>query len=254
MEEMKSLFGILIGDCSGSPYEGRQVTGDRIGPYTDDTEQAYGIALWLKSGKHTRASLKRYLQMVYSGVDRGYGANQAKFLEGRPHRTDSFGNGSAMRAAPIGEYCKKPETVIKLAALQSQLTHNHPQAIAGSVTIALLAYLAKSSRNPRSINTLYPRALLPETGKKYVCSLEASQSVPPAVEAFQSGKSFEDVLRKALAYGGDTDTIAAMACGLAALRFGIPAKTLEKVAKAHPGNAEMARKIKKLSRRFNLSL
>ena len=47
----RCLFGTLIGDAHGSPYEGRRVSGTKIGSYTDDTEQAYGIAQWLKSGR-----------------------------------------------------------------------------------------------------------------------------------------------------------------------------------------------------------
>jgi ADP-ribosylglycohydrolase len=201
-----SLHGIFIGDCCGAPYEGRrEVTGQKIGAYTDDTEQAYGVSLWLKSKKVT--------------LD---------------------------RAAPIGEILGSAEAVMKTATLQCKLTHNHPMAINGSVTIALLAYLTKNGKDPSSALNIYPEALFPKRGRNYICSLQAEESVPPAVEAFINGKSFLQILNRALSYGGDTDTIAAMACALAAIRFGIPQELLKKVIKAHPDNNAIYKKIKKL--------
>lgn len=242
----RCLFGTLIGDAHGSPYEGRRVSGTKIGSYTDDTEQAYGIAQWLKSGRLDLENLARTLRSVYTGEDRGYGGSQAAFLEGVEYRKDSFGNGAAMRAAPIGVYTKSPDETIRLATLQCRLTHNHPSAIAGSVTVALIAFLLKTGKDLSAIPVLYPDALLPQKGKIYVCSLAADESVPPAVDAFLGGISFADVLKRALAWGNDVDTIAAIACGLAALRFPISATHLKRVADAHPDNARMCRMINRL--------
>ncbi|MBU3916538.1 ADP-ribosylglycohydrolase family protein [bacterium] len=242
----KVLSGIFIGDCCGSPYEGRTVTGNKIGSYTDDTEQALGIVLWLKGGKITLEGLRDNLKTVYSGRKRGYGAGQADFLEGKPHRTDSFGNGASMRVAPVGVYGKNPKQVIQLATLQSQLTHNHPDAIAGAVTIALATHLIYHEQSLDQLSKLYPGALLPQKGKDYVCSLQAIESVPPALEAYMSGNSFQDTLERALAFGNDTDTIAAMACALAAVRYGVPKSLMKKVRDAHPDNLLMYKKIIKL--------
>lgn len=241
-----SLLGIFIGDCFGSPYEGRRGTGDEVGPYTDDTEQAYGIALWLKSGDHSLHNLEKQLKSVFSGSGRGYGANQASFLRGDAYRKDSFGNGAAMRVAPAGEYGKNSDEVIRLAKLQCQLTHQHRAAVDGAVTIALLAHLVKSGKDPEKIKEIYPEAMLPEKGKEYLCSLEAKESVPPAVEAFFFGDSFDSVLKRALSYGMDTDTIAAMACALAAQKFKVPEKTLNRAINAYPGNRDMYEKIIKV--------
>lgn len=237
----------MIGDCFGAPYEGRYVTGNKVGTYTDDTEQAYGIALWLKSKKHTKENLETMLKKVFTGHSRGYGNNQAAFLKGEPHRSDSFGNGSSMRVAPVGEYGRSVEEVIQLATLQSQLTHNHPDALAGAVTIALLTYLAKTKQDPYKIRSIFPKALLPIIGKKYICSLEARESIPPAVDAFLQGKSFEDVLEKALSYGGDTDTIAAMACGIASMKFNIPKTLIDRVKSVSKDNQVMINKIMKFN-------
>ena len=161
----RCLFGTLIGDAHGSPYEGRKVSGTRIGSYTDDTEQAYGIAQWLKSGRLDLENLAKTLRSVYTGENRGYGSSQAGFLGGKEYRKDSFGNGAAMRAAPIGVYAKSPEETIRLATLQCRLTHNHPSAIAGSVTVALIAFLLKTGKDLSAVSALYPDALLPQKGE-----------------------------------------------------------------------------------------
>lgn len=246
-EEIKTaLLGILVGDCSGSPYEGSKVTGDKIGAYTDDTEQAYGIALWLTGSDHSIQNLEHLLKKVYSGRGRGYGAGQSAFLEGLPVRKDSFGNGAAMRVAPVGAYGNSVEEVIDLAKRQCQLTHQHPEAIAGAITIALMTFLIKTGQSPASITKLYPESLLPEKDKTYSCTLKACESVPPAVEAFLWGDSFESTLKRALSYGGDTDTIAAMASALAAVRYGVPDDILRRVVEAHPDNKNMVELIQQL--------
>jgi len=157
----RCLLGTLVGDAHGSPDEGRRVSGARIGSYTDDTEQAYAVALWLMSGSLDLQSLARTLRSVYSGEDRGYGRGQAEFLEGKEYRKDSFGNGAAMRAAPIGVHAKNRDETIRLAALQCRLTHNHPSAIAGSVTVALLAFQLKAGKDLAAISAHYSVALMP---------------------------------------------------------------------------------------------
>ena len=56
-------------------------------------------------------------------------------------KVGSCGNGSAMRVAPLGAYMfdREVDDIIKMATLQSEVTHCHPEGIAGSVAIALLA-------------------------------------------------------------------------------------------------------------------
>lgn len=46
--------------------------------------------------------------------------------------------------------------------------------------------------------------------------------MPEAVFCFLQGDSFSDVIRRAVALGGDTDTLAAMAGGMAEAFYGVP--------------------------------
>ena len=98
------------------------MSGARIGSYTDDTEQAYAVALWLMSGSLDLHNLERILRSVYSGEDRGYGSSQRSSV-GSPHY--------------------------------------HPSAIAGSVTVVLLAFQLKAGKDLAAISAHYSVALMP---------------------------------------------------------------------------------------------
>lgn len=56
-------------------------------------------------------------------------------------KVGSCGNGSAMRVAPLGAFCRDHtvEATIKYATLQSEVTHCHSEGIAGSIAVTLLA-------------------------------------------------------------------------------------------------------------------
>jgi ADP-ribosylglycohydrolase len=59
----------------------------------------------------------------------------------------SFGNGAAMRSAPVGAYfADSPARCAHYAALSSRVTHSHPEGIAGGVAIAMAACFAARSR------------------------------------------------------------------------------------------------------------
>lgn len=56
----------------------------------------------------------------------------------------------------------------------------------------------------------------------YKFDVSCQGSVPEAIIAFLEGNSFEEVLRLAISLGGDSDTLACMACGIAACMYPIP--------------------------------
>ena len=57
--------------------------------------------------------------------------------------------------------------------------------------------------------------------------MSSQGSVPEAIIAFLEGNSFEKVLRLAISLGGDSDTIACMACAIAACMYPIPDEIAE---------------------------
>ena len=57
----------------------------------------------------------------------------------------------------------------------------------------------------------------------YTFDVSCQGSVPQALEAFFESTGFEDTIRNAISIGGDSDTIAAIAGGIAEAYYGIPA-------------------------------
>jgi ADP-ribosylglycohydrolase len=59
------------------------------------------------------------------------------------HGDGSYGNGSAMRVAPLGAYfADDPEKIVEQATLSSIVTHTHKEGITGAIAIALAAGMA----------------------------------------------------------------------------------------------------------------
>jgi ADP-ribosylglycohydrolase len=69
---------------------------------------------------------------------RGYGGNFYEWIYAEKRRPyNSWGNGSAMRASPIGWYCNTIEDVLAEAKKSAEVTHNHPEGIAEMSSIIL---------------------------------------------------------------------------------------------------------------------
>lgn len=61
----------------------------------------------------------------------------------------SYGNGAAMRAAPIGGYFfGQPERAAQEARLSAVVTHAHPEGQAGAMAVAVAASIAASADHP----------------------------------------------------------------------------------------------------------
>jgi ADP-ribosylglycohydrolase len=183
----QALDGLSVGDALGSQFfnpqafealvEARDVPGGPWG-YTDDTEMALAIVEVL--GRHGRVDqddlartfARRYANDMY----RGYGAGAHELLSsverGTPWQAaaaalfdgqGSMGNGGAMRLAPIGAYFADDFTaVVEQARLSAEVTHSHPEGIAGAVAIALAtawAWRYANGAEPREADRLFALVL-----------------------------------------------------------------------------------------------
>jgi ADP-ribosylglycohydrolase len=161
-----SLSGLSVGDALGQRFFGvgeqlneriqqRQVP-PRLWRYTDDTEMALSIVetLW-RYGRIDPDVLAQSFAERYN-PSRGYGAGAQRLLVklqwGADWRVEasqmfggsgSYGNGAAMRVAPLGAYfADNLAGVRENAMLSAQPTHAHPEGIAGAVAVAVAAALA----------------------------------------------------------------------------------------------------------------
>ncbi len=222
------MLGAIIGDIVGSIYEGKTIRRkdfDLFTPkshFTDDTVLTVAIADSLLTqtpyAQGVKHYFRRYPRAGYGGRFISWGFSDS--LE--PY--NSFGNGSAMRVSPIAYAFHDLDTVLQEAERSAACTHNHPEGIKGAQAIAAAVFLARNQSSKPEIKTYI------ETTFNYTLELDletvepagvtCQRSVPQALMAFLASTSFEDTLRNAMLIGGDSDTLACMAGGIAEAFYG----------------------------------
>lgn len=158
-----SLEGLSLGDAFGERLFAFDDVIQRIleqrepppppWPFTDDTQMALSLVGSLcRYGAVEQDWLARSFAEHYE-PSRGYGAGMHSLLRklaaGASWRTasyqqfsgqGSFGNGAAMRVAPLGGYFADDlERVAEQAARSAEVTHAHPEGVAGAVAVAVAA-------------------------------------------------------------------------------------------------------------------
>ena len=236
------MYGAILGDIVGSPYEfacNNYKAKDfplfsRRSDFTDDTVMTLAVAKALLSTRGQddaaiKAALVREMQQLGRAYpDRGYGTHFGGWLyEDDPQPYQSYGNGSAMRVSPVAWAAESLSQCLALAKASAEVTHNHPDGIAGACVVAGADYLARVGESKAAIadhvTRYYPLVFtLDEIREDYAFDVTCAGSVPQAMEAFLEAESFEDALRGAVSIGGDSDTIASMAGAVAAAFYGIP--------------------------------
>jgi ADP-ribosylglycohydrolase len=140
---------------------------------------------------------------------------------------NSFGNGSAMRVSPIGWAFDTLDEVLAEAERSAAVTHNHPEGIKGAQATAAAVHLARVGATKDEIRAEISGrfgynldrtvvAIRPD----YRFDVTCQGSVPEALIAFLEADDFEHCLRLAISLGGDADTQAAIAGGVAEAFFG----------------------------------
>ena len=245
--------------CRGTRgwFRGREVTFHP--KFTDDTVMTLAVARWLMNDPDRKASnLIRIMQsMGREYIDSGFAPMFKHWiLSDDPRANNSYGNGAAMRVSPVAMVAESLPEAINLARLTAEVSHSHPEAIKGAEAMAQAIWMAHHGRSKDDIrfaisNDFGYDLSMPEnemvsllagcvkepilingedTGEFYFretgkIDSSCQNTVPAAVRAFLEGDSFEDTVRRAVAYGGDSDTIASMAGAIAApFHGGVPEK------------------------------
>jgi poly(ADP-ribose) glycohydrolase ARH3 len=272
-----ALFGLACGDALGAVFEGdRRVPANAIAEwmcsprvlrYTDDTAMALALAEHLADATpgepiDGHALVLRFARHWRREPWRGYGAGPprifARVEDGVPWEQaareaypggGSFGNGGAMRVAPVALAEADLDAVLRQARRSAEVTHAHPLAVdaaaiqAGAVWVALHscpdepldpeAFLARVAglvtvpalheRLDRVGRLLRSGARPDEAAEDLGNGVAAIESVPLALAAFLSTPDdLPSVVAYAIEAGGDTDTVAAMAGAIGGARVGLP--------------------------------
>ena len=237
------MYGAILGDIIGSPYEFDMGSKTKNFPlfsdrseFTDDTVMTIAVAeVFLSGSDLTDEALRQKLVKSMQAWGKryphsGYGVRFARWLrEKNPQPYNSFGNGSAMRVSAAAWLFDNLEAVRRMARLSAEVTHNHPEGIKGAEATAAAIFLARTGRTKAEIKSCIQQEFaynLSRTcdeirpGYHHVASCQ--ETVPEAITAFLEGESFEDVIRTAVSLGGDCDTLTAIAGSIAEGFYGVP--------------------------------
>jgi ADP-ribosylglycohydrolase len=225
------MLGAIAGDIIGSVYEVRPIKTTRFAlfhplcRFTDDTVLTVALADSLMNGAPYVRLLKQYYQ-AYPNA--GYGGSFHEWAQSEDSRPyNSWGNGSAMRVSPVAFACDTLDAVLSEAQRSAEVTHDHPEGIKGAQAVASAIFLARTGQSKEQIKNYVERAFgyelntpLDEIRPTYEFQVSCQKSVPQAIRAFLESDNFEDAVRKAISLGGDSDTLACMAGGIAQAFFG----------------------------------
>ena len=238
------MIGAIFGDIVGSRFEfNNHLSKDfRLlipgrNTFTDDSVMSCAVAKAILDckGDYGKLSEKAVAAMQHIGrqfPNCGYGR---KFIEwmftDNPEPYNSCGNGSAMRISAVGFAAKTVEQAKEMSAAVTCISHNHPEGMKGAEATAVAIVLAREGKSKEQIkqyveeNYGYDLSTSVDEYRencrghgKEICQV----SVPQAFACFLEGRDFLDVIRNCISIGGDSDTIAAIAGGIAEAYFGFP--------------------------------
>eukprot|EP00578_Thalassiosira_sp_NH16_P027779 CAMPEP_0181104204 /NCGR_PEP_ID=MMETSP1071-20121207/15291_1 /TAXON_ID=35127 /ORGANISM="Thalassiosira sp., Strain NH16" /LENGTH=261 /DNA_ID=CAMNT_0023187363 /DNA_START=200 /DNA_END=985 /DNA_ORIENTATION=+ len=202
---------------------------------TDDTVLTVATMEALLHPKTTPAGLKMfdyaaaYREFGRRHPNAGYGDAFSDWIrrndDSGPY--NSWGNGSAMRVSPIAWIFDDRRTVLDEAKRSAEVTHDHPEGIRGAQATALAVYLARTGSTKEAIRRDIESTFGYDLSRKlddirpgYGFEVSCQKSVPESILCFLESDSVESAARLAVSLGGDSDTQACIACGIAEAYYG----------------------------------
>ncbi len=263
------LVGLALGDALGAPFEGgiverflwkffNKTNKGEIG-YTDDTQMTIDTAQSLIAYQGiNQDALAEHYSSSYQ-FSRGYGATAAKLLKAikkgqnwqtlntKYFKNGSYGNGAAMRIAPVALfYPNNPRLMQYAVEKTSVITHAHPDAIIGAKIIAqaivvmlkdkqetLVQQLVETNDNDYKSKLLQVKKWLENTDKP--TTKEVAKKLGNGIEAINStvtavylalrflNQDFNELIKFVQYLKGDTDTIATMSSAIWGAKNGLKA-------------------------------
>jgi ADP-ribosylglycohydrolase len=258
------MLGSIAGDMIGSVYERHPITIKRFPLFTesshltDDTVMTVATAYCQLQGTGYAETYRRFGQNY---PNRGYGGRFRRWIfhdDQGPYK--SYGNGSAMRVSPIGFAFSSVDEVLREAERSAAVTHNHPEGIKGAQAVALAVFMARTGSSKDDIRREVAerfgydmRRSVDEIRPEYQPSVSCQRSVPEAIIAFLDSDDVEDAIRNAISLGGDADTQACIAGGIAeAFHKGVQADIAARVKQRLP--LEFAEIVEAFYERYGLNL
>jgi ADP-ribosylglycohydrolase len=252
-----SLVGTAVGDALGEQLYLRENAVRRRLPagqwrWTDDTEMACSVFHVLDTHGHIAPDVLAASFVTRYDVDRGYGtgidvmmrevargANLRELATQTFGGTGSWGNGGAMRVAPLGAWCTgDPAEAARQAEVAARVTHTHPEGVAGAIATAVAAAVEPARMFDEVLRHTPPglvhdgvraasamRDADPDdaaaalgTGRE----ISAPDTVPLALWVVaRHPDDYEEAIWTVAALAEDVDTLCAIVGGIVAARVGV---------------------------------
>lgn len=235
-----AVKGAVLGDILGSQYEFNRpknldwknvplISGLPMG-FTDDTVMMLAIK---KAAIENADLVGTMVEVGRRYPDCGYGGNFYDWINGDNHSPyNSWGNGSAMRVAFVGEYFEDYDEMQCMAEVTAVVSHSHPEGIKGAVVTATCIWMAKHGKSKQEIYDYvleqYPVSdyeysisySLDEIRPRYKWNESCQGSVPAAMRCFYESADYESFMRNIFSLECDSDTFGAIAGGVAEEFYG----------------------------------
>lgn len=240
------MLGAIAGDIIGSHKEFAPIKTKDFplfndkSTFTDDTVLTIAVADNLLHGGDITESILKWGQK-YLNV--GYGQFfKTRLMSGKLEPYNSWGNGSAMRTSPIGFAYETLDEVIFRATEYAAVTHNHIEGIKGAVATSVAIFMAIKGDSIDEIKDYIENIVgydlsrtVDEIRPTYKFEVSCQKSVPEAIICFLESTDYEDTIRNAVSLGGDADTQACIAGGIAEAYYGdVPKEIRQEVYKRLP--------------------
>ena len=232
------MFGAIYGDIIGSYYEVHctkdyDFTFNKDSSFTDDSVLIAAVCKAILNNPSeiskwsTRMRAKEYAaqyRQYYSyHPHAGFGNMFAAWAKDSYARNGhSYANGASMRVIPTGYAYDTLEQTLLQAKASCIPTHNHREAIKGAQAVAAAVFLARNGKPKDYIKEYLEKSFkynlsisISSIRERHVFDSRTSYSVPPAIISFLESSDYESAIRTAISLGGDADTQACIAGGIA---------------------------------------
>lgn len=251
------MLGAIAGDIIGCPYEFNSIKSINFElfrqgySYTDDSVMTMAVAEWLMDDPTLSHEVLEQKMVKFGNYDSGagYGGRFLQWLfypeniwkDGVRRPYNSYGNGSAMRVSAVGWFFDSLEETERVAEISASITHNHPEGIKGAQATAAAIFMARNGKSKEEIRNYISKKyeydlnrICDQIRPQYGFFVSCQKSVPEAIIAFIDSTDYESSVRLAVSLGGDSDTQACIAGGIAEAFYGMPDEIVIEMAKRLP--------------------
>jgi len=209
------------------------------GCYSDDTQMSIGVTevlleeegYFVLTSRFAEAFVRCFKRDPRDGYARGFQAFLETVKDGSDFiaRIDpkSDKNGAAMRSVPLGVLAD-PIHVRYMANLQAKLTHDTLQGVESSILVALMSHFALHTDEPLSrlpewlekqLPAIVPRFIAPWEGGPVKVPEVGINTARAVMTLLATETSLIGIAKRTIEWGGDTDSVLAVAWGIASARF-----------------------------------